>query len=93
MKETSRRRLSPDPPRRPNPIHRPAYAAFCSLLLSWREGASLTQRELAERMKRPLTWVHKTETGARRMDPLEWLEWVHACGLEPGRAAKEMRNG
>ncbi len=78
------------PRRAPSPVHRPEYTAFRRHLREWREAAGLTQRALAKRMGRPLTWVHKCETGGRRMDPLEFFAWCDACGIEVGKAAKTL---
>lgn len=65
-------------------IHRPAYRKFCAGLRSLRERAELSQRELALRLQRPPSYVHKCETGERRMDPLEFVEWCRALKCDPG---------
>lgn len=31
------------------------------------------------------TFVHKTETGDRRIDPVEFVRWCRACGKDPTR--------
>lgn len=59
-----------------------------------REEAELTQRELGERLKKPQSWVYNCETGNRRVDVTEFIDWVKACGVEPkaafARFLKEM---
>ena len=67
-------------------IHRPAYRRFCKLLRQWREGAGLTQRDLAKRLGESPSYVHKSETCERRMDALEFAKWCRACGLDPSEA-------
>jgi transcriptional regulator with XRE-family HTH domain len=84
---TSRRK----PPHAPNPVHRPAYVAFLKTLQQIRQDSGLTIRELAERMGRPRTWVHKCDTGQRRMDVPEFLEWCQACGIDYVTAAKMLK--
>jgi len=42
------------------------------------EELDLSVRALAERLGRPRTTVHKTLTGQRRMDPIEFLDWCEA---------------
>lgn len=42
----------------------------------------MTQRELGRKLKRPHIFVHKTETGDRRIDPVEFIAWCRACGME-----------
>jgi ribosome-binding protein aMBF1 (putative translation factor) len=75
------------PPRRTaNPMHRSDYVRFREALREWREAAGLSQRDMAKRLGKSLAWVNRSETGGRRMDALEWLAWVSACGV-PIRAA------
>lgn len=38
----------------------------------------MSVRALAERLDRPRTTVHKTLTGQRRLDPIEFLDWCEA---------------
>lgn len=89
MPGTPRRRRKP-PVRKPNPIHRPDYARFREMLVKWRTDAGLSQRGLAERIGRSLAWVNRCETGGRRMDTLEWVEWVEACGVDPAVAVRRL---
>lgn len=60
-------------------LHRPEYRNFCKLLRSWRVGAGMTQRDLARRLTKPASYVHKTEVGERRIDPIEFIDWCRAC--------------
>ena len=79
------------PPRRaPNPMHRPDYARFREALREWREEAGLSQRAMAERLGRSLAWVNRSETGGRRMDALEWFDWLDACGVGLLKAARRI---
>ena len=73
------------------PLHSPAYRALCRLLRRWRNDAGLTQRELADRLRRPPSIVHKCEAAERRIDPLEFIEWVGACGLQASRSIAEVQ--
>jgi Helix-turn-helix domain len=88
--ETHRQRRQP-PRRKPNPLHRGEYKLFRELLLQWRTDAKLSQRALAERLGRSLAWVNRCETGGRRMDALEWLDWMDACGVDVLKAARALR--
>ena len=65
--------------RKPRPQHRPRYRKLCKQLKSIRENAGLTQRELALKMKWSPSQVAKTETGERRIDPVELKDWCRAC--------------
>jgi hypothetical protein len=39
----------------------------------------MTQRALARRLAKPASYVHKTEVGERRIDPIEFIDWCRAC--------------
>lgn len=63
--------------------HDPGYKRLCKRLREWRLGAKLSQRALAERLKKPYSYVFKSETGERRIDPMELSRWARACGVSP----------
>ena len=69
--------------RRPNPQHDPAYAQMRAQLKAMRLEAELTQVELADGFGRPHTYVHKIESGDRRIDPVEFCRWCLACDADP----------
>ena len=52
------------------------------MLRQLRLDRGLTQRELAALLKRPHSFVHKSEIGERRIDPLEFIEICRALKLE-----------
>src|SRR5689334_11279947 len=63
--------------------HTPEYDFLRSELRALREGANLSQRDLAGLLKVPHSWVAKVESGERRIDLLEFCWFVSACGAEP----------
>lgn len=70
------RRGSGQVPRRPSKlIWRRQYEAFCKKLVAARESAGMTQREAAEKLGRGQTYVHKCESGERRVDVVELKEF------------------
>jgi transcriptional regulator with XRE-family HTH domain len=66
--------------------HASAYRLLPGFLRALREAAGLTQRELGKRLKKPQSWVYNCETANRRVDLVEFIEWVRCCGTDP-RAA------
>lgn len=70
--------------------HNFAYRRLCALLRRWRTDAELTQRDLASRLKKPASYVHKTEVGDRRIDPVELVRWCRACKITPIAAMVEL---
>jgi transcriptional regulator with XRE-family HTH domain len=71
-------------------VFTPTYARFRELLTEARESAGLTQSELAERLKRPQSYVSKFERGERRLDVVEFLEVADALRINPFNVLKRL---
>jgi transcriptional regulator with XRE-family HTH domain len=59
----------------------PRYGLFRLLLRKIREEAGLSQMELSKKLKKPQTFVSKSEIGERRIDFIETLDFCRACGM------------
>lgn len=70
--------------------HKPAYRKMCAMLVAMRQGAGLTQRDLAGKIRMHNTMVHRSEIGDRRIDPVEFAAWCRACGVDPGEAIRRL---
>lgn len=68
--------------------HARGYRPIPDLLRGFREEASLSQRALGERLKRPQSWIYNCETGNRRVDVSEFCDWASACGIDPVSALR-----
>ena len=66
------------------------YRKMRVLLKQWRNDADLTIRVLGERLRKPHSYVVKVESGDRRIDPLEFIYWCQACGVDPSKKLKEL---
>jgi transcriptional regulator with XRE-family HTH domain len=68
--------------KRPLPAKQPLqsrpYQALASRIKARAEELGLSVRDLAARIGRPRTTVHKTLSGQRRLDPMEFLDWCEA---------------
>ena len=64
-------------------IYTKEYDRFRELLVEAREAAGLTQYDIAERLKRPQSYVSKYERGERRLDVIEFLEVAEALDVHP----------
>lgn len=64
-------------------IHSPAYRALVDALVAERKAAGLTQQALADKLRRPQSFVAKTENRERRLDVVEFLEFTTALGCDP----------
>ena len=71
--------------------HTAGYRRLCALLRKMRVDAELTQRALAARLRKPHSFVHKVETGERRIDPVEFVAWCRACERSPSEMIEAVR--
>lgn len=74
----------------PNPLHDPRYSSLRILLAAERERVGLTQVEVAERLRKPQSYVSKYERGERRLDVVEYLDVARALGIDPMATMKEL---
>lgn len=70
--------------------HTPAYKILCRHLVEMRKAAGLTQRQLAVRLRRDQNLVARLEQGERRLDMIEFVSLVRACGLSPKETAWDL---
>ncbi len=75
----------------PKAQHAARYRPLPPFLRRLREEAGLTQRELAAKLKVTHVWVHKSEVGERRVDVTEFADWSLACGIQPEKALRRLR--
>jgi transcriptional regulator with XRE-family HTH domain len=66
------------------------YRKVPPFLRELREKAGLTQRQLAERIGQSQWWVARSETGSRRLDVAEFVEFCLGCGAQPSAALAEL---
>lgn len=64
-------------------VHSKAYRDLLALLIATRDRKGLTQAQLGERIGRTQSFVSKCERGERRLDVVEFVEFVKAMGLDP----------
>jgi transcriptional regulator with XRE-family HTH domain len=58
------------------------WCAFRERMVKARKAAGLTQRELANRLHKPRSFVAKYEGGERRIDVVEFLTVCQAIGVD-----------
>jgi transcriptional regulator with XRE-family HTH domain len=71
-------------------VHSAAQLAFCALMTKARKDAGLTQQELADRLKKPQSFVAKYEGGERRLDVVEFVSVCRAIGADPTKLLKKL---
>lgn len=61
----------------------PGYERLREVLIDARKQSGLTQKEVADRLGRPQSFVSKYELGERRIDVVEFLAVCGALGADP----------
>jgi transcriptional regulator with XRE-family HTH domain len=61
-------------------------------MIKARKAAGLTQRELADRLHKPQSFVAKYEGGERRIDVVEFLTVCQAIGANSAKLLKALKN-
>lgn len=65
-------------------VSSPHYKRAISVLVAARHAEGLTQRQLAEAIGKPPSFVAKYELGERRLDFVEFIAITNALGRDPG---------
>ena len=72
-------------------LQSPRHEALRALLVEKRKKAGLTQAEVAKRLRRYQSFVATVESGQRRIDVVEFLDFADAIGFDPREAIKCLR--
>jgi len=67
-----------------------SYRVAISTIIDARKGAGLTQRQLAQRLGKPPSFVAKIETGERRLDIVEFIAIARALNVRPADLAEQV---
>ena len=67
------------------------YQTFLTLLITARQQAGLTQQKVADRLKRPQSFVSKYENGERRLDVVEYLYLSRVIGFDPCQIIRQLQ--
>lgn len=68
----------------------PSYETAINLLIEARKQAGLSQREVADRLGKPRSFVSKLESRERRLDIVEFVALTRALGLDPATTAGQI---
>ena len=71
-------------------LHSLPYKELRFILAKARGEASLTQAQVAEKLKRPQSFVSKYESGKRQLDVIEFLGVCKAIGIPPAQALEQL---
>lgn len=66
------------------------YRLFMQLLIQERRNKGITQTQLAQKLKKPQSYVSKYENGERRLDIVEFLEVANCIGIDAAEFIKKL---
>ncbi len=72
-------------------LQSPRHEALRAFLLAQRKKRGLKQAEVAERMGTYQSFVSDVESGERRVDAVQLLDFAEAIGFKPAAALRAMR--
>lgn len=70
-----------------------SYEAAIRALVAARRRSGLSQRDLAEAIGKPRSFVSKVENRERRLDIVEFVAVARGLGLDPGSLIVEIAEG
>jgi cyanate lyase len=70
----------------PSTLRSPRHEALRALLVERRKKAGLTQADVAAKLGRYQSFVATVESGQRRVDVVEFLDFAEAIGFNPREA-------
>lgn len=70
----------------------PLHQALIKFLIEKRKEAGLTQAEVAKHLGRYQSFVATVESGQRRIDVVDLIEFSDAIGFDPSEAVKHLRS-
>lgn len=66
------------------------HKAMIAVLIGAREAAGLHGREVSRRLRRPVNFCHRVETGERMVSLPEFIEYARALGADPVKLLREI---
>jgi transcriptional regulator with XRE-family HTH domain len=70
--------------------HHDGYQAFLELLRRTRKASKVTQEQIAERLGNRQTFISKIESGSRRLDVIELMEYLKAIKVNPATFVRQL---
>jgi transcriptional regulator with XRE-family HTH domain len=71
-------------------LQSPRHKALITLLVERRKRAGLTQAQVARKLGRHQSFVATVESGQRRIDVVEFLEFAQVIGFDPRTAIRRL---
>jgi transcriptional regulator with XRE-family HTH domain len=75
----------------PRTLGSPRHEVVRTFLVEQRRKSGLTQTQVARKLRRHQSFVATVESGQRRIDVVELLEFAEILGFDPGQLFKRMK--
>jgi transcriptional regulator with XRE-family HTH domain len=75
----------------PRTLGTPRHKALCAFLIERRKRAGLTQTDVARKLKRHQSFIATVESGQRRIDVVELVDFADAIGFDPRDVIRRIR--
>lgn len=72
-------------------IYSKRYKALQDALAKARKSAGLTQQQLADKLKKPQSFIAKYENGERRLDMAEFMTIAEELGVDPVKILEKIK--
>jgi transcriptional regulator with XRE-family HTH domain len=73
-------------------IYNPSYVTLVQKLIDLRKETKITQKQLANVLGKPQSYVAKVEGCERKLDVLELLDWCKALGKPASEYIQELEH-
>ena len=73
-------------------IHSPPHSVLRKFWLDRRQKLGLSQRALAKKLRVPHSLICKVETGDRRLDVVEFVNYLPSLRIDPCEVLKIIKN-
>jgi ribosome-binding protein aMBF1 (putative translation factor) len=77
-------------PAKKKSLFSPRYDKFLKLLKEARIAAGLSQRDAAKKLSRTQSFISKSESGERRVDVIELVDFLRVYGVRPEQFIKRL---
>lgn len=74
----------------PRSVFSKTYGELLRALIDARDAAGLTQTDVAQRLRKPQSFVSKVERGERRLDVIEFLLVARVVGADGAEMIREI---
>ncbi|MET0606207.1 MAG: helix-turn-helix transcriptional regulator [Beijerinckiaceae bacterium] len=64
-------------------LHTPGYRRVVAALVAARKARGMSQQDVADRLRKPQSYVAKLERAERRLDIVEFIALSRALGVDP----------